>query len=91
MQAERITELDWWESHRLPDRDHANGRAIAAFFRSQFPRSQCDAMVVVCHPFATARRLFSGDTGLTTEYASIRERGPFDLVMLEVARSIRHG
>lgn len=28
---------------------------------------------------------FSGDTGLTTEYASILERlGPFDLVMLEV-------
>lgn len=28
---------------------------------------------------------FSGDTGLTTEYAAIRERlGPFDLVMLEV-------
>src|SRR4030095_5702161 len=28
---------------------------------------------------------FSGDTGLTTEYGSIRERlGPFDLVMLEV-------
>jgi L-ascorbate metabolism protein UlaG (beta-lactamase superfamily) len=28
---------------------------------------------------------FSGDTGLTTRYAEIRERlGPFDLVMLEV-------
>ncbi len=28
---------------------------------------------------------FSGDTGLTTEYQTIRERlGPFDLVMLEV-------
>jgi L-ascorbate metabolism protein UlaG (beta-lactamase superfamily) len=28
---------------------------------------------------------FSGDTGLTTEYQSIRDRlGPFDLVMLEV-------
>jgi len=28
---------------------------------------------------------FSGDTGLTTEYAAIREKlGPFDLVMLEV-------
>jgi L-ascorbate metabolism protein UlaG (beta-lactamase superfamily) len=28
---------------------------------------------------------FSGDTGLTTEYATIRKRlGPFDLVMLEV-------
>jgi L-ascorbate metabolism protein UlaG (beta-lactamase superfamily) len=28
---------------------------------------------------------FSGDTGLTTEHATIRERaGPFDLIMLEV-------
>jgi L-ascorbate metabolism protein UlaG (beta-lactamase superfamily) len=28
---------------------------------------------------------FSGDTGLTTEYRSIREQlGPFDVVMLEV-------
>ena len=28
---------------------------------------------------------FSGDTGLTTEYTSIRDKlGPFDLVMLEV-------
>lgn len=28
---------------------------------------------------------FSGDTGLTTEYQSIRERlGPFDIVMLEI-------
>jgi L-ascorbate metabolism protein UlaG (beta-lactamase superfamily) len=31
------------------------------------------------------RVFFSGDTGLTSEYAVIRERlGPFDLVMLEV-------
>ncbi|MFX8024285.1 MBL fold metallo-hydrolase, partial [Acinetobacter baumannii] len=31
------------------------------------------------------RVFFSGDTGLTSEYAAIREHfGPFDLVMLEV-------
>lgn len=30
---------------------------------------------------------FSGDTGLTTEYQTLRERlGPFDLVMLEVGK-----
>ena len=33
----------------------------------------------------SAAVFFSGDTGLTTEYAAIRERfGAFDLVMLEV-------
>ncbi len=35
---------------------------------------------------------FSGDTGLATEYAAIRERlGPFDLVMLEVGAFTRRG
>ena len=34
---------------------------------------------------AKHRVFFSGDTGLTTEYQTIRERlGPFDLVLLEV-------
>ena len=42
-------------------------------------------MVVARHPLGAARVFFSGDTGLTTEYATIRERlRPFDLVMLEV-------
>ena len=32
-----------------------------------------------------ARVFFSGDTGLTDEFAAVRERfGPFDLVMLEI-------
>jgi L-ascorbate metabolism protein UlaG (beta-lactamase superfamily) len=83
---ERITELDWWESHTLPDADlsvtaapsqHFSGRGLkdrnATLWSSLVVRSPRHAV------------FFSGDTGLTTEYASIRERlGPFDLVMLEV-------
>lgn len=87
---ERITELDWWESHRVIARDgkaeltvtaapsqHFSGRSLrdrnATLWSSLVLRSQRHAI------------FFSGDTGLTSEYATIRERlGPFDLVMLEV-------
>jgi L-ascorbate metabolism protein UlaG (beta-lactamase superfamily) len=83
---ERITELDWWESYTLPRADlsvtaapsqHFSGRGLkdrnATLWSSLAIRSPRHAV------------FFSGDTGLTTEYAAIRERlGPFDLVMLEV-------
>lgn len=83
---ERITELDWWESHRVPGTgltitaapsQHFSGRGLkdrnATLWSSMVMRSERHAV------------FFSGDTGLTTEYALIRERlGPFDLVMLEV-------
>ena len=84
--SERITELDWWESYTLPGSDlsvtaapsqHFSGRSLkdrnATLWSSMVIRSPRHAV------------FFSGDTGLTTEYAAIRERlGPFDLVMLEV-------
>ena len=84
--ASRITELDWWETHRLPGTEvevtaapsqHFSGRGLkdrnATLWSSLVIRSQRHAV------------FFSGDTGLTTEYAEIRRRlGPFDLVMLEV-------
>jgi L-ascorbate metabolism protein UlaG (beta-lactamase superfamily) len=87
---ERITELDWWESHRVVARDgkaeltvtaapsqHISGRGLrdrnATLWSSLVLRSRRHAV------------FFSGDTGLTSEYETIRERlGPFDLVMLEV-------
>jgi L-ascorbate metabolism protein UlaG (beta-lactamase superfamily) len=82
----RIHELDWWESYRMPDAElsvtaapsqHFSGRGLrdrnATLWSSMVVRSERHAV------------FFSGDTGLTDEYASIRERlGPFDLVMLEV-------
>jgi L-ascorbate metabolism protein UlaG (beta-lactamase superfamily) len=83
---QRITELDWWESHTLPHAEltvtaapsqHFSGRGLhdrnATLWSSLVIRSRRHAV------------FFSGDTGLTTEYSVIGERlGPFDLVMLEV-------
>ena len=84
--AQRITELDWWQSHRLPGTgltvtatpsQHFSGRGLkdrnATLWSSMVLRDERHAV------------FFSGDTGLTTEFASIAQRlGPFDLVMLEV-------
>jgi len=83
--AERIVELDWWESATLPGAElsitaapsrHFSGRGLlrnATLWSSFAVRS-------ARHAF-----FFSGDTGLTPEYAEIATRlGPFDLVMLEV-------
>ncbi len=83
---ERIVELDWWETHRLPGSgltvtatpsQHFSGRGLkdrnATLWSSLVIRSEHHTV------------FFSGDTGLTTEYQLIRERcGPFDLVMLEI-------
>ena len=82
--AERIFELDWWETWRLGDLEitaapsqHFSGRGLkdrnATLWSSLAIRTPKHSV------------FFSGDTGLTPEYALIRERlGPFDLVMLEV-------
>ncbi len=83
---ERITELDWWQSHTVPGTglqvtaapsQHFSGRGLkdrnATLWSSLVLRTDRHSV------------FFSGDTGLTTEYGLIRERlGPFDLVMLEV-------
>jgi L-ascorbate metabolism protein UlaG (beta-lactamase superfamily) len=83
---ERIVELDWWESYRLPGAElrvhaapsqHFSGRAL-----KDRNATLWSSLVIES---ARHRVFFSGDTGLTTEYATVRERlGPFDLVMLEV-------
>jgi L-ascorbate metabolism protein UlaG (beta-lactamase superfamily) len=83
---ERISELDWWESHRLAGSDLEVTAAPAQHFSGRTPKSRnttlWSSMVVRTQRHAV---FFSGDTGLTTEYQLIRERlGPFDLVMLEV-------
>jgi L-ascorbate metabolism protein UlaG (beta-lactamase superfamily) len=86
VRPERIVELGWWESHKVPNSEvmvtaapsqHFSGRGLkdrnATLWSSLVLRSPRHAV------------FFSGDTGLTTEYRTIRERlGPFDLVMLEV-------
>jgi len=86
VQPERIVELDWWESHQLPN----TGVTVTAAPSQHFSgRSLKDRNATLWSSFVIrAPRhavFFSGDTGLTTEYQAIRERlGPFDLVMLEV-------
>lgn len=86
VESKRIVELEWWQSHELPGNgltvtaapsQHFSGRGLkdrnATLWSSLVVRSPRHAV------------FFSGDTGLTTEYAVIRDRlGPFDLVMLEV-------
>lgn len=82
----RITELDWWEHVDL-----AGGalRLTAAPSQHFSGRGLGDRNATLWSAFAVTtdrhRLFFSGDTGLTEEYAEIRARlGPFDLTMLEV-------
>ena len=82
----RIIELDWWESWSLPKADLVVTAAPSQHFSGRGLRSRnstlWSSMVIQSQRHAV---FFSGDTGLTTEYATIRKRlGPFDLVMLEV-------
>ncbi len=84
--AERITELDWWESHPVAGTglvvtagpsQHFSGRGL-----KDRNRTLWSSMTIRGPRHAV---FFSGDTGLTTQYAEIRDRlGPFDLVMIEI-------
>jgi len=83
---ERIVELDWWEHWQAP---RAELRIHAAPSQHFSGRSLKDRNATLWSSLVVEtpqhRVFFSGDTGLTSEYAAIRERlGPFDLVMLEV-------
>ena len=82
----RIVELDWWETHRLPNADVAVTAAPSQHFSGRGLKDR-NATLWSSMSIRSARHrvFFSGDTGLTTEYRDIRDRlGPFDLVMLEV-------
>ena len=83
---EHITELDWWQCHRLPNCEVEITAAPSQHFSG---RGLTDRNATLWSSLAvrTPRHsvFFSGDTGLTDQYAEIRQRlGPFDLVMLEV-------
>jgi L-ascorbate metabolism protein UlaG (beta-lactamase superfamily) len=86
VRPERIVELDWWESRKLPN----TGLTVIAAPSQHFSgRGLHDRNATLWSSFAIRSErhavFFSGDAGLTTEYQTIRERlGPFDLVMLEV-------
>ena len=83
---ERITELDWWQSHTLPGSELTITAAPSQHFSGRGLKDR-NATLWSSLAIRTPRHsvFFSGDTGLTSEYAAIRERlGRFDLVMLEV-------
>ena len=83
---DRITELDWWQSHRLPGSDVEVTAAPSQHFSGRGLKDRNATLwssLAICGP--RHRVFFSGDTGLTDQYTLIRDRlGPFDLVMLEV-------
>ena len=83
---ERITELDWWQPHRIPGTEVVVTATPSQHFSG---RGLKDRNATLWSSLAVQgpkhRVFFSGDTGLTDQYAAIRERfGRFDLVMLEV-------
>ena len=90
---ERITELDWWQSHTLHGANGKGELTVSAAPSQHFAgRGLKDRNATLWSSLvirsAKQSVFFSGDTGLTTEYTAIRERfGPFDLVMLEVGAS----
>lgn len=83
--ANRITELDWWESTTV-----GRGLTITAAPSHHFSgRTLRDRNATLWSSFALRGErhavYFSGDSGLSPHFAEIGERlGPFDLVMLEV-------
>ena len=84
--AAQIHELDWWEHHRIPGTQltltatpsqHFSGRGL-----KDGNRTLWSSWVIQGNRHSA---FFSGDTGLTPEFAQTRERlGNFDLVMLEI-------
>jgi L-ascorbate metabolism protein UlaG (beta-lactamase superfamily) len=86
VQPARIVELDWWESHQLPNTEVMLTAAPSQHFSGRGLKSR-NSTLWSSFAIRSPRHavFFSGDTGLTSEYASIRERlGPFEVVMLEV-------
>jgi L-ascorbate metabolism protein UlaG (beta-lactamase superfamily) len=83
---ERIFELDWWQSYKLPKAELSITAGPSQHFSGRGFKDRNATLwssMIVASPRHTV--FFSGDTGLTTEYEAIRRRlGPFDLVMLEV-------
>ena len=86
VEARRITELDWWESCPIRGTQVRVTCAPAQHFSGRGPNSRnhtlwCSYVL----EDADHRVFFGGDSGLTHEFRTIRERlGPFDLALLEI-------
>ena len=80
-----IHELDWWEEYALPGGELSVTATPAQHFSGRGMGDR-NATLWSSWVLRTARHrlFFSGDTGLTGEFAEVGRRlGPFDLVMLE--------
>jgi L-ascorbate metabolism protein UlaG (beta-lactamase superfamily) len=81
----RITELDWWETALLPGGRLSFTATPSRHFSGRGAGANRTAWSSWSLRGARHSVFFSGDTGLTPEFESIRERcGVHDLVMLEV-------
>ena len=85
VRASRITELDWWEETTLPGGRLSFTATPSRHFSGRGNGSNRTAWSSWSLRSANHGVFFSGDTGLTPEFETIRERcGVHDLVMLEV-------
>lgn len=84
--TERIIELDWWESWVHPRKGLTLTAAPSQHFSGRVPSKRNTTLWSSFVARGSRNAVFfSGDTGLTTQYAEIRAKlGPFDLIMLEV-------
>jgi len=83
---QRITELDWWEEHVLPGGALSFTATPAQHFSGRSLTDRNETLWSSWVISSARRRLFfSGDTGLTEEFAAVHQRfGAFDVVMLEI-------
>jgi L-ascorbate metabolism protein UlaG (beta-lactamase superfamily) len=84
--ATQITELDWWEEHTLPGVALRFTATPAQHFSGRGLRDRNQTLWSSWVITTERRKLFfSGDTGLTEDFATIAERlGPFEVTMLEI-------
>jgi L-ascorbate metabolism protein UlaG (beta-lactamase superfamily) len=84
-----IVELDWWESHAIPDRDVSLTATPAQHFSG---RGLTDRNATLWSSWVIRgpkhNVFYSADTGLNDELSVIGSRmGPFDLTLLEIGAS----
>ena len=85
VRPDRIVELDWWEQHALPGGRLQFTATPAQHFSGRIGGRNSTLWSSWVIETATKKVFFSGDTGLTQEFAAIRAaHGPFDLCMLEI-------
>ena len=82
----RIVELDWWEKHTLPGGELAFTATPAQHFSGRSIGDRNDTLWSSWVIETDRHRVFfSGDTGLTDQFAEVGARfGSFDVIMLEI-------